>query len=368
MIAVKLAPAVYEKIRSFVEKGLYLSPEQFLEIAAFNQVALESGIRPEEIVSRGHRGEVSPGVVPAERPRPRAPVSRGAKRGRATVGKKPAPRAVSPEDLDTVLQRFALPASTDFPPTRSSTLRPATERLWGQVNRLFPLKVACRWIAVENASLDSWETVDSVGERLSADAAMLGSTLEQNDSASGRKRDELLSTGLPRRGNAASIERFMSQFVARVTRSSEIYPGAITQYGLADFDGDRVALTSEGLALAMLRNPILDEDLTKAAATLSDEERRFFALQVLQFVPGELREMRFVLKAILEGTTTPESVLAAVRPLLAQEWSDVMARTHVSGVVARLAEIGLIRRRWQGRHVSYEASGMASTLLERERG
>ena len=368
LIAVKLAPAIYDKIRGYVEKGLYVSPEQFLEIAAFNQVALEAGVRPNEIVSRGHRRVETSKDAQHHPGGTRGPVRGTPKRGRASSATKTAARALSLDDLASLLERFSLPPNAGFPPALASTLRPVTERLWGQVNRLFPLKLACRGIAAASAGRSSWDTIDSIAERLAADAALLGSALEQHDSAAGRKRDEILSTGLPRRGNAASIERFMSQFVARVTRSAEIYPGAITQYGLAEFDGDHVALTSEGLTLARLRNPILDDDLAKAAATLSDEERRFFSLQVLQYVPGELREMRFILKAVLDGKTTPEAVLSAVRPHLASEWSDMMARTHVSGVVARLTEMGLIRRRWEGRHVNYEASGLASTLLERERG
>ena len=193
------------------------------------------------------------------------------------------------------------------------------------------------------------------------------SHLEDLDLAAGRKRDELLATGLPRRGNIASQDRFLSQFIARTTRSAEIYRGAICQYALAEFDGDRLALTDRGYELAKLKNPILDEDLRRAASNLSDEERTFLGRQVLEYVAGELHEIRLVLSAVLGGQTTPENLLASVRPQLPSEWSDVMTRTHVSGVVARLTEMGLLRRRWEGRNVNYEAAGMASTLLTKAR-
>ena len=44
-----------------------------------------------------------------------------------------------------------------------------------------------------------------------------------------------------------------------------------------------------------------------------------------------------------------------------------MTRTHVSGIVARLTDMGLLRRRWEGRNVSYEAAALATTVLPREK-
>jgi len=367
VIAVNLAQSVYEKIKSFIEKGLYAGPEQFLEIAAFNQVALEQGLKPEEIVARGHR-EVSDlqavgahaGVIQAARPRPRR-----SKRGRVRIPvRHKAPRATQAVDLSTLLARLSITDDqVTLPATVRATAQPQPERLWGQVNRLFPLKFACRWLVVSNAGKSAWDRYEGISEGMSGDAATLGSQLENLDLAAGRKRDELLATGLPRRGNIASQDRFLSQFIARTTRSGEIYRGAICQYALAEFDGDRLALTDRGFELAKLKNPILDEDLRRAASNLSDEERTFLTRQVLQYVPGELHEIRLILGAVLGGQTTPEDLLASVRPPLPSEWSDVMIRTHVSGVIARLNEMGLLRRHWEGRNVNYEAAGMASTLL-----
>jgi hypothetical protein len=366
IIAVNLSPGVYDKVKALVEQGLYASPEQFLEISAFNQVALEQGLKPADIVTRGHRGIQDEGG--AVRPTMRR--SRVARPDRAAVRvarRQEAVRGARVAEVTDALARLSLAACENGQPAAArATVRPPFERLWGQVNRLFPLKFACRWLAIANAGKSAWERYDAISERMPTDAATLGSTLEEQDAGAGRKRDELLSTGLPRRGNLASVDRFMSQFIARATRSAEIYPGAICQYALAEFDGDRLALTDRGIDLACLRNPILDGDLGRAASTLSDEERAFFTHQVLQYVPGELRDIRHVLSAVLGGQSTPDDLLTTVRPFLPEEWSDVMARTHVSGLVARLTEMGLLRRRWEGRNVTYEAAGMASTLLLKE--
>lgn len=61
MIAVNLTPKVVAEIRLLVEAGQFASPEQFLEIAAFNQLALEKG-------SAAGVSEAPPGVSAAAAP------------------------------------------------------------------------------------------------------------------------------------------------------------------------------------------------------------------------------------------------------------------------------------------------------------
>ena len=124
-------------------------------------------------------------------------------------------------------------------------------------------------------------------------------------------------------------------------------------------------LTDRGYELALIRNPILDDDLRKAVATLSDDERSLLTNQVLTYVPGELHDVRLVLGAVVAGKVTPDALFNAVRLELPAHWSDVMTRTHVSGIVARLTEMGLLRRRWEGRTVTYEAASLATTVLSR---
>jgi hypothetical protein len=45
---------------------------------------------------------------------------------------------------------------------------------------------------------------------------------------------------------------------------------------------------------------------------------------------------------------------AAVRPKFPTDWSDSVFQTHLSGLIARLGEIRLLRRIWQGRNVNYQ--------------
>lgn len=355
VIAVNLAPTVFTEISSLVEKGLYASPAQFLEIAAFNQVALERGAtqaEPEEVTGR------SPRVSPAS---PTDGSTKTAKRGRRARAAPVKARKdgsstskVSADELKRTLERLSITRTHEAPSPITAAPRPDGERVYGLVNRLFPLKLSCRWILVANAGGRRWQKHDALREGLAADAAIIGSALESQDVAAQRKRDELLATGLPRKGHVASAERFLSQYVARTTRAGEIYPGALCQFALAHFDGERLVLTDRGVELARLKNPLLDEDLTSAASNLDAIECEFLIEQVRLLVPGELHDWRVILAAIAAGSATPEALLEAVRPKLPTEWTETMARSHVSGGLARLAEVGAIKRKWEGRNVTYE--------------
>lgn len=369
LIAVNLTASVFEEIKAFVEKGLYTSPEQFLEIAAFNQISLERGSKPADVIARGHR-QAEPEAEPSSRSSRRIVGQRAkAERGRsAPVGSR-SNRAheVSEAEVEEIFKRLSATRCSDVEPVPLPAMsRPPNERLWGQVNRLFPIKFACRWISVTSAGKPNWERLGTIANRMVEDAVILGTALEKIDFASKRKRDDLLSTGFPKRGNIASRDRFLSQFIARMTRAHEIYPGAICQYALAEFDGDQLALTDRGLAMARLENPILDSDWHRAGMPLSSDERSFFIQQILQYVPGELHDLRVVLRAITSGRVTPDDLLKTVRPEFPREWSDMMTRTHVSGLVARLIEIALLRRRWEGRNARYETTSESSKLFAEE--
>ncbi|MGH7436535.1 MAG: hypothetical protein ACRENE_12750 [Polyangiaceae bacterium] len=373
VIAVNLAAGVFADISGLVGKGRYASPEQFMEIAAFNQLALERGATPEELLAQGHRsprpqgpsGSSKPGSSPPKVLEGRRPRVRAAEKAPAIRPAKAKAPSISAGALRQALERTSRAKATGGPDAVPAAARPANERVYGLVNRLFSLKLACRWILVANAGARRWAKHDAVREALAADAATIGTALEKADHAAGRKRDELLSTGLPRQGNMASQDRFLSQYVARTTRAGEIYPGAVCQFALASFDGDRLALTDRGLLLAQQVNPVLDagDDMGSVGATLSPDERAFLAEQVRLFVPGELHDSALALSAVARGSTTPDELLASLRGSYPGDWTNLMLRSHVSGVVARLTDVGALQRRWEGRNVTYFTGPRGADLL-----
>jgi len=371
LLAINLSDTLFGQIKEHVEKGKYSSFEAFIEIAAFNQLALERGATPAEIVERGHRkinqakleaADVTEKPVERKKSEPEAQ-SKAAKVGVARRATEPVARiappddtALTPEVLDTAFKRLALVARTQASPKPSEpTANGAVdEHVFGQVNRLMPLKLACRWLAAWASTEGKWPRYELVSDPLADDAATIGTLLDKWDVENERKRDELLATGLPRRGNSASRDRFLSQFLARVTRGGEIYPAVICQYQLARFDDSVIALTDRGQAFAELENPILDKQDQKSVVTLTPTESEFLARHIATWVPAERNDMRLVLRAVASGKTTPTDLAQTIRSEFPTDWSESSFQTHVSGLIARLGELRLLKRNWQGRNVNYE--------------
>jgi hypothetical protein len=363
LLAVNVSDRLFVDIKELVEKGKYQSPESFLEIAAFNQLALERGASPAELIQKGHRTIRATDPVHASNGHERRAENQKAATRATSTRREAKPIAktdpvtndsVSAEEIDAAIKRLSV-AQRDLKSPQPQPAKPhgSEARIWGQVNRLFSLKLACRWLSTAATTEGNWPKYEAISDRLADDAAIVGTLLEQADTVANRKRDELLATGLPRRGNSASRDRFLSQFLARITRAGDIFPGAIWQYELATFDDSVISLTDQGQAFADLKNPLLDGDL-KASAALDPAESQFLADQIQKFVPVERDDMRVILSAVFEGKVTPADLFAAVSSKFPSAWSEVMAHTHVSGLVARLSDLRLLKRNWQGRKVTYE--------------
>lgn len=362
LIAVNLSDKLLQSIRDLVDKGRYATLESFVEIGAFNQLALERGASPAEIVERGHRrSSVESSSQSANDPEAKslgrkAPSAKRTKKGGRSEkpSKLEVVEPVTEDEAKTMFARLVLPAETKALPLKMPEQPQAGERIFGQVNRLFPLKLVCRWLAVAASVEGQWPKYTAIAASLSDDAGTIGSLLDDWDKSSARERGSELATALPRRKNNASLDRFLSQFVARITRASDISAGAVCQYDLARFDSSTVALTEQGVAFSALQNPILDARDKKATSSLAEPEAAFLAAHIRKWVPTEWADMKSVLHAVKAGSASPTDVATAVRAELPVEWSDSMVQTHVSGVIARLGEIRLLSRTWQGRNVRYQ--------------
>ena len=309
-----------------------------------------------------HAGNGQERGIGADKSQPRMTATR--RQAQPVAKTVPADDAISPEEVDAAIKRLVLVERDERSP-KPQPAKPhsgSEARIWGQVNRLFSLKLACRWLSSTATTEGKWPRYESISDQLAHDAAIIGTLLEQADTETNRKRDEMLATGLPRRGNSASRDRFLSQFLARITRAGAVFPGAIWQYELGTFDDSAICLTDQGQAFADLKNPVLDGDL-KASTALDTAESEFLVDQILRYVPVERDDMRIILEAVAEGKVTPADLFGAVADKFPPDWSEVMARTHVSGLIARLGDLRLLKRNWQGRNVNYELGDR--TLVEK---
>ena len=364
LIAVNLSDKLLQDIRDLIDKGRYATLESFIEIGAFNQLALERGASPAEIIERGHRrASADASVPPTKSPSvvtksvaKRASAPKVARKGASvqTTSKVDAVEPVTEAEARAVLARFSHRSAPRAIPLKMPQQSQPGERIFGQVNRLFPLKLVCRWLAAAAGDEGEWPKYTVIAAPLSDDAGTIGSLLDDWDKAHERERGGELATALPRRKNNASLDRFLSQFVARITRASEISEGAVCQYAFARFEDSTLALTEQGMAFAALQSPILDAYDKTSLSALSKDEAEFLASHIRTWVPTEWSDMRTVLEAVQAGKASPTEVAMAVRAELPPDWSESMVQTHVSGVIARLGEIRLLSRSWQGRNVRYE--------------
>jgi hypothetical protein len=376
VIAVNLSDKLIQDIKGLVEKGLYESLESFVEIGCINQLALERGSTPTAIIEKGHRLAAeqqwkTAGKSPAP-PNASATATATAKpstKKRPVAGEKVvklvAADPVTTDEAAVMFKRLAKPLLETIPtPWPMPKVPKPGDRIFGQVNRLFPVKFVCRWLA-NNASVErQWPKFTVVSSAIADDAGTLGSLLDQWDQKQDRERGGEMATALPRRKNNASLDRFLSQFIARITRSSDIAPGAVCQYGLARFEDACIALTEQGAEFAKLDNSILDAHDEAATATLADPEAEFLISHIRRWVPTEWADMRTVLLAVQSGKATPTDVGETVRRELPENWSESMVQTHISGVIARLGDIRLLRRTWQGRNVRYDLGDTVANFLE----
>lgn len=365
LLAINLSYAVLSGIKELVDSGKYPSLESVIEVACFNQLALERS---------GGAQLKNSGLALSTEPKgsQRKSGAGTPQKKRGTIGKIErqvylVDRSDQAEDVEAVLKPFKKVASAKASPSPLPTMSKEAEgdHIFGQVNRLFPMKLVCRWVMGASNSRHQWPSLTEVSEALADDAARLGSLLEQQDLAKDRKRDDCLATGLPRRSNGPSKDRFLSQFVARVTRGGHIFPGAMCQYKLASIQDQTLRLSQRGIDFALIDNPLLDSQLNTSPSALNSEETHFLLAHILEWVPQEQADIQAVIGAIATGSSTPTSLTTALRSCLPSDWNDGEMQTHVSGLIARMSELGLLRRRWHGRHVEYELSNVASPQMEK---
>ena len=236
--------------------------------------------------------------------------------------------------------------------------------LWGQYNRIFPVKIALRILA--NMLKDD-ETVelDLLHAQAVQAAREVGLLLKKEDKKSKRKYGDLLSTALPIGRDLAKTEkRFMNHFVGYYTRAGRIEgaPGALKFLSISEDEENvqRVGITESGLHFAAFANSVLDEGNFKT--TLNKEESLFYIKNVFENLPREKELNVLILRAIEKEKASPEDLNKAILPL-SRGWSDAMVNTMKAGAISRLNELGLISRSRRGFVVNYSLTDFGMDIL-----
>lgn len=342
-VVVDIPADLVDDIRAAIRSGDYESPEEFLEQALRTQLELESDDRGtlvsfSDAVGAGSSAEAD-----------RATAHEGSSTGTTT----------SPTDRSRLedLSLRDIDVATVDPPAAD---RIDTGPLWGQYNRIFPMKLTVRRLAVV---LDETQSGAAPYQQFREETAQVarayGLRLEEVDDDRGRGRGEKFSAAFPTGDKIdRSLERFKTHFVGQLDSSGNL-TGAPPNLKFVDVDPEtrEFGLTHAGLAFARTENPILDEGL-ESDEPLSEAERRFYLDHVTNEHPAEAEAMHVVATAIANGINRPEPLSERVGEL-SDDWTAQQASTIRSGLIGRMHELGLVSRRRVG------ARGVGYDLTER---
>jgi len=342
-IVLDVTPEDVEQVDQQIRLGKYRSLQEFIVAAIRNQLYLES----REPESSAFQGVESNGTQPSM---PSAPIT----------------DAIQYLQLSPQLAKVKTVPLSDLP-------RPGY--LWGQYNRIFPVKVVTR-VAANFARIKGSETfpLADLQEKAAERARELGKEIQREDRLRGRKRGTILSAGLPiARGQDKAKLRFKNQFVGHLSsrktdnneRESKI-EGAAPTLKFLDIqnrkDPIEVGITDFGLKFACLPNPVIDTQ--DYSTPFSADEVNFLLDHIVLNIPDEAKLIRVVLSSIKGGIVTPEGLNDRMRSFN-HEWKDSQPVTMRAGIVSRVSELGLLGREKDGVKVTYKLTELGTKYLAR---
>lgn len=248
--------------------------------------------------------------------------------------------------------------------------------LFGQYNRLLPVKANCRALARFCASQENGKPLEETAAVIADAAALLGDYLADIDLRHQIGRDDALATAFPRSGPDAekSRSRYANQFVGSVN-SQGVLSGLLSDYRLAGLRGGmafqamnhgqdargtsepHLVLTDQGLRFARLGNPVLDSQQATPTQRFSQEEISFLLDHIRSYVSVENFAFQTLAHAIAEGADTPDKLDEAIQSLVPADskrsFSPSYLTSQRSGALSRMAELGLIERQRKGVRVRY---------------
>lgn len=360
-IVVDVPDDLLEQVRQVVRKGEYEDPREFVTVALANQVEIESSsnnvekvMTLEEAVSTNEDALRSDGSISGTS------------------------QHLSWQDELDVLDRIEYESVE--PVTPPDQKRVADGPLWGQYNRIFPVKLLVRALANElqaglvltesqsNRTGDKWMHLDHFSKQVSELARICGLRIQKIDENESRGRGRKLSAALPVGDDERkSKHRFKSHFVGYADQNGGLSGAAprLLFTNILEKPETVVGITEPGLKFAGLWNPLLDGGI-KSDQSLSEEESSFYLKHIQEYIPSEFQAMRFTAEAIAEGHNRPDSLSSRIATMN-NEWSDSQANTVRTGLVSRMFELDLVNREQVGqRGIAYKLTTGGERFVDKE--
>ena len=231
--------------------------------------------------------------------------------------------------------------------------------IWGQYNKFFAMKFAVRYLAYLQLQNNSAPVnLTDFQTECSKAASMMKQILKQSDEKAGRVWGQGFSAGLPE-SEDKSRSRFNQQFIGYMdSKGNQV--GALSDIGFIVINDNKVGLSSYGSAFAKIHNPILDET-PLSSSLFSSKERDFLIDHIKIQIPTEWEGIKSVLYWIDVGINTPETLnekFATMDP----NWTEKMANTYRTGMLARISDLGFIIRKRKGVNVNYLVTDFGKSM------
>lgn len=333
---IDLSQRQVQKIQHFLNTGQYQSPTQFIITAIENQFALEEG---EELAEGFEAKNQMANFHTVNNP---LHITRVLE----------AYRIVDMDNLYSVLPspKFdQLVLSTQKLPEKDTWI-------WGQLNKIFPVKIGLRILQKNLGSNQSIDLNDFL-ETAAKEAAEIGKIIREYEKKNSKDRNDKISAGLPQVSDEKSQSRYKYQFLA-YQRKDGLLDGAMALLKFCNLEkrGGKtlIGLTEKGEKFSNEINPVLDKgDLDNA---LSKEEIGFYLSHVESNVISEAIALKWLLSKINIGINERSQINKELTKDYGQIWktTEAVINTQRSGLTARAYELGLLEKEKSGIYVTYK--------------
>jgi len=271
--------------------------------------------------------------------------------------------------LENINTSPKLVAKPNFHSLSASLLEISEEKcwLWGQVNKILPIKIGVRYLYA-NIDSQEWIELENYKQKTAKIAADLGELIRRYEKEKNKKRNDKISAGLPKKRSFKSKERYKNHFLASIRKNNKL-DGTLPFLKLVNLRKDEkdtvsIGLTEEGLKFASLSNPVIDS--ANFDKSLDSDEVNFYLNHISQNVKGEYYAIKWLLSILKNGINQREQINEKLKEDFSQYWdgvSDKVINTQRAGLMARMYELGLIEKQKQGIRVIYKITSEGKQFL-----
>jgi len=242
--------------------------------------------------------------------------------------------------------------------------------MWGQINRIFPVKLALRFLLNKIAS-GQWIELEKFKEEAAKIALTFGKEIKYYEEGQNKKRDDKISAGLPKSSEDQfkSLTRYKAHFIGSLRKDGKL-DGAMPFLRLANFMKDEkgkalIGITEAGYEFARLENPVIDSK--NYDDSLGQIEIDFYLDHIYKNVKGEFNAIKWLLNKIAKGISDRTALNVEIEKEFGEIWktSDAVINTQRAGLMSRMSELGLIDKEKEGIQVRYSISEKGKDFLER---